>query len=75
MSPEARKGLRAKKKAGMLPPQTCPSCKADLSDPGVPEEYAAFREMFGLAREVVIDAQTKAWVCPVCSHLWQKHPG
>lgn len=72
---QIRGGLRRKQKAGLLPPQKCPNakCGVDLSDPNVPEEYAQYATMFGLAREVPIDAQTAAWQCPACLTVFDKH--
>lgn len=71
-----REGMRMKREAGMLPPRVCanPKCEADLSDPGVPEEYAEFAELFGLAIEIMTATPGVAiWRCPVCDHTWGKH--
>lgn len=65
--------LRKKKRAGLLPPPECPSCKADLRDYDVPADMKAYASLFGLAREIRVDAETLLWVCPVCSHMWGKH--
>lgn len=70
---EVRAALRKKTEAGLLPPQTCPNCKTDLSDPDVPEKFSAYRAMFGLAREVELDPEYAAWTCPACLHVWGKH--
>lgn len=70
---QIRAQLRKKERAGLLPPQECPKCKADLSDPDVPEEYLQFRRMFGVSREIRLDDLTAAWMCPVCDHVWGKH--
>lgn len=73
---QIRASLRKKKKAGLLPPQECPAerCKASLADPTLPEEYALYREMFSLAREVPIDKDgTHVWQCPACGYTWGKH--
>lgn len=65
--------LRKKQKAGLLPPQSCPACKADLADPGVPQKMSSFRLLWSLAREVPVSKTEAVWQCPVCSHVWQKH--
>ena len=70
---EIRAALRKKRKAGLLPPPDCPKCQADLRDHDVPEKYALYAPMFGLARELPIDSKTAMWLCPVCQHTWGKH--
>lgn len=67
--------LRKKTRLGLLPPQECanPKCKVDLSDPSVPPEYAPYRAMFGLAREITLSPTEAIWECPLCSYRWGRH--
>ena len=70
---QVRRALDAKQRAGQLPPQACPSCQADLADPGVPAEYREYARMFTLAYEVEVAGGGLAWRCRYCQHMWGRH--
>lgn len=63
----ARQSKIAKETRKHAVPQECPDCKADLSDPSVPESHRLFRHMFSLALSDGPD-----WLCPVCGHRWRR---
>lgn len=70
---EIQKQIAKKRRAGQLPPQRCtnPRCLTDLSDPTVPSKYEAYRLMFGLAVERVVELREGQkplchWECPAC---------
>lgn len=75
LSPEAAAGIEEKRRLGSLPPPECPSCRQDLTDPSVPEKYANYSPLFGIALQIDTATEGQAvWRCPFCNHTWQPHP-
>lgn len=73
VSSKSAAGLARKRSMHQLPPQKCPRCKADLSDPDVPERYVGYKTMFGRAVEVPLTVTKWCWRCPDCGLQFGKH--
>ena len=73
MTEVAREAMEEKERLHLMPPQGCPRCKADLSDPGVDPRYRLYAGMFGRAGEIAVEKGRWAWVCPDCRLVFGKH--
>lgn len=66
----ALKVMKRRVQNGDVAPQTCTSCRADLTDTTVPPDYRQFRLLFTLAVERQTTDGGYCWQCPFCQFAW-----